>query len=178
AAGVSGIADLTIFQQGNHVHIVAGDNRIVVRNTDVADIDETDFLFGSPAKARGDGTSKDPGIAAAAAPTPPYLTDGDDVFDDQTVNPQWDRIFGLGGNDSILGDINNDTIDGGTGDDTLNGEVGDDLLIGGAGNDSLLGGTGLGHDTLFGNGGDDVIAGLFGNDLLVGGAGNDTLPDR
>src|SRR5690606_11527861 len=109
AVGVSGIADLTIFQQGNHVHIVAGDNRIVVRNTDVADIDETDFLFGSPAKARGDGTSKDPGIAAAAAPTPPYLTDGDDVFDDQTVNPQWDRIFGLGGNDSILGDINNDT---------------------------------------------------------------------
>ncbi len=66
---------------------------------------------------------------------------------------------------------------------TLFGLGGDDILIGGSGNDSLDGGNdndslsgGLGNDTLEGNAGDlDSLSGGLGNDDLRGGAG---LNDR
>ena len=74
-------------------------------------------------------------------------------YDDGT-----NRIYGLDGNDYLLGGAKDDFVDGGTGNDTLNGRAGDDMLVGGAGDDQINGGE--------------------GNDILVGGTGNDSLCDR
>ena len=54
-------------------------------------------------------------------------------------------IYGLAGNDYLIGGALADTIDGGTGNDTLLGSDGDDTLIGGAGDDTL--GGHIGNDT-------------------------------
>ena len=88
-------------------------------------------------------------------------------------------MYGLGGNDTMIGHVSiSTTLDGGAGHDSLVGQSGNDLLIGdGAsglpgGNDILHGGGGAdlffggaGNDTLFGEGGD--------GDRLRGGQGND-----
>ena len=52
------------------------------------------------------------------------------------------RIYGMGGNDTLNGGSGNDFIDGGDGNDTLYGNDGDDLLDAGAGNDLIYGGNG------------------------------------
>ncbi len=64
-------------------------------------------------------------------------------------------IYGLGGNDSVVGTNGNDTIDGGDNNDTLEGGSGNDSIVGGAGDDVLQGGAGL--DTLTGGDGADVF---------------------
>lgn len=98
------------------------------------------------------------------------------------LTPYPNGLFGLGGNDFILGssdadringDDGNDRILGGGNSDTLFGGVGNDLLNGGAGNDILFGDSG--SDTLQGGRGDDVLNGGAGSDVLVGDAGKDTL---
>ena len=98
------------------------------------------------------------------------------------LTPYPNGLFGLGGNDFILGssdadringDDGNDRILGGGNSDTLFGGVGNDLLNGGAGNDILFGDSG--SDTLQGGRGDDVLNGGGGSDVLVGDAGKDTL---
>jgi len=73
-------------------------------------------------------------------------------------------MFGLGGNDILIGGFQTDRLYGGTGSDRLNGAAGNDTLNGGSGNDTLIGG--------FGN---DILLGSIGNDLLSGGIGNDYL---
>ena len=98
------------------------------------------------------------------------------------LTPYPNGLFGLGGNDFILGssdadringDDGNDRLLGGDNSDTLFGGVGNDLLNGGAGNDFLFGDSG--SDTLQGGRGDDVLNGGGGSDVLVGDAGKDTL---
>lgn len=98
------------------------------------------------------------------------------------LTPYPNGLFGLGGNDFILGssdadrlngDEGNDRLLGGGNSDTLFGGVGNDLLNGGAGNDFLFGDSG--SDTLQGGRGDDVLNGGGGSDVLVGDAGKDTL---
>ena len=98
------------------------------------------------------------------------------------LTPYPNGLFGLGGNDFILGssdadringDDGNDRLLGGGNSDTLFGGVGNDLLNGGAGNDFLFGDSG--SDTLQGGRGDDVLNGGGGSDVLVGDAGKDTL---
>ena len=98
------------------------------------------------------------------------------------LTPYPNGLFGLGGNDFILGssdadringDDGNDRLLGGGNSDTLFGGVGNDLLNGGAGNDFLFGDSG--SDTLQGGRGDDVLNGGAGSDVLVGDAGKDTL---
>lgn len=93
------------------------------------------------------------------------------------------KIFGGGGNDSIVGGSEDDLIIGGDGNDILSGGGGKNVLIGGDGDDSLTGGAahnvlygGAGNDTIAA-GGDagDVLAGGSGNDSLTGGGGNDLL---
>lgn len=64
-----------------------------------------------------------------------------------------DRVYGLGGDDTISGQQGLDYLEGGAGNDTLNGGEGQDHLVGGAGS--------------------DVLAGDEGDDLLVGGLGDD-----
>ena len=106
------------------------------------------------------------------------------------------NFYGLGGNDTMTGDVNtqffggndgDDTIDAGggadriwsgQGDDTAIGGLGDDVLYGDEDNDNGLNGYlaagrdtldgGAGNDTVYGNGGDDFILGGDGNDFLYG----------
>jgi Ca2+-binding RTX toxin-like protein len=85
------------------------------------------------------------------------------------------RIYGMGGDDYLVGGALDDLIDGGAGNDTLNGGAGADTLIGGTGNDTLHGGDG---DNIFiGGEGDDILSGQSGNDTYVfaEGAGVDRI---
>ncbi len=82
-----------------------------------------------------------------------------------------DRLNGDDGNDRLLGGSNSDTLFGGVGNDLLNGGVGNDFLFGDSGNDTLQGGKGA--DLLNGGGGSDVLVGDGGKDTLTGGLGPD-----
>ncbi|PJG69036.1 calcium-binding protein, partial [Acinetobacter seifertii] len=85
-------------------------------------------------------------------------------------------LFGLAGNDDIIGNNQNDHLYGGDGDDNLegndgddylDGDVDDDHLYGGAGNDILIGGEG--EDTLYGGDGSDIYIfdSGFGQDRII-----------
>ena len=84
-----------------------------------------------------------------------------------------DLLIGGAGADFLSGGLGNDRINGGAGDDVIRGDQGDDLLAGAEGNDQLVGSEG--DDVLFGNDGLDELFGGLGNDRLVGGDGNDRL---
>ena len=85
------------------------------------------------------------------------------------------RIYGMAGDDNLVGGALDDLIDGGTGNDTLNGGAGADTLIGGTGNDTLYGGDG--DNILIGGEGDDTLSGQSGDDTYVfaKGAGVDRI---
>jgi Ca2+-binding RTX toxin-like protein len=86
-------------------------------------------------------------------------------FDDLDVSIQ--NIVGGAGNDTIdttLSSHSNHILYGMSGDDTL---IGSDL------NDTLYGG--WGNDSLFGGKGNDLLVGGDGNDTLQGGAANDVI---
>ena len=87
------------------------------------------------------------------------------------------RIYGLDGNDYLVGGALADIIDGGTGNDTLLGGDGDDVITGGTGNDYIDGNTG--NDTLIGGTGNDTFYGSTGNDtyVIAVGDGVDTIAD-
>ena len=108
-----------------------------------------------------------------------YGMGGDDFLIGGKTN---DVIFGGDGNDSILGRAGNDTIFGEAGDDTLKGDGGNDSILGGPGNDGITGRTDNdtlsgdeGNDTLVGESGDDVLSGGEGDDTAFGGTGTDTV---
>jgi Ca2+-binding RTX toxin-like protein len=91
-------------------------------------------------------------------------------------------LFGLGGNDSLIGGSGHDRLEGGTGNDTLRGGAGVDTLKGGAGDDGLAGNADSdsllgqdGNDSLFGGDLDDILSGGSGADLIVGNAGDDQI---
>lgn len=98
------------------------------------------------------------------------VIDADSWFDDAY------RIYGNGGNDTLIGGDHNDKILGGTGNDILIGKEGDDKLDGGQGNDTLYGNAG--NDYLEGNADNDTLIGGAGSDILVGGTGDDVLYDE
>jgi len=95
-------------------------------------------------------------------------SDGNDVM---TLDPRYDRLLGLGGDDRLYGD---GILDGGDGNDILEGSG---LLIGGDGNDHLAATVG---SSLEGGAGDDVLI-AFDDvwepqaNTLEGGTGNDTV---
>lgn len=116
------------------------------------------------------------------------LDDGDGVVD----------LFGLGGDDRLIGSPAGDYIDGGPGMDIIRGGRGDDILIGGgrddadliegnAGNDRIVGvgilRGGTGNDSIFGIGtaileggpGDDELSAGRQRQTMIGGPGNDIL---
>lgn len=76
----------------------------------------------------------------------------------------FERVFGSGFGDNLVGDAHANFLNGGEGSDEMKGESGRDRLRGGAGNDTMEGGSG-----------DDIIRGGLGTDYLDGGAGSDTL---
>ncbi|BFU93210.1 MAG: hypothetical protein NTAFB01_43970 [Nitrospira sp.] len=89
-----------------------------------------------------------------------YGLDGDDILIGGTIE---NRLDGGNGNDALFSNGGADQLSGGTGDDVMRGGDGDDVLNGEAGNDSLEG-----------EAGDDVLAGGIGDDQLYGGEGGDT----
>ncbi|MEM7060066.1 MAG: Hint domain-containing protein [Pseudomonadota bacterium] len=129
------------------------------------------------------------------------LTNGDDttILTGTSADGLVDTIYGLDGNDSILGDeglrnpngsinlnaVEDDLIYGGAGDDTLAGSFGANTVIGGLGSDTLDNRTvtaEIGLDTIYGDlvgdtvtGDADSIFGKQGNDIIYGGGGNDNI---
>jgi Ca2+-binding RTX toxin-like protein len=110
------------------------------------------------------------------------ILNGDfDIGGDGTLNGiGHNTLFGLGGNDLLIGGLGDDILDGGDGDDILwgdrsllSGADGNDVLFGRDGNDELHGGGGL--DQLMGGDGNDYLYGDAGDDYLDGGAGDDTF---
>ena len=87
---------------------------------------------------------------------------GNNLLDatDFTAGPVY--LYGMDGNDLLIGGFGGDYLDGGNGDDVIYGGGGADILLGGDGNDFLNG-----------CGNIDITNGLDGNDLLFGGKGND-----
>jgi len=81
-------------------------------------------------------------------------------------------LFGLAGDDLLVGGSGDDVLAGNDGNDTLRGAEGDDTIRGGSGNDFLNGFDG--NDSLFGEAGDDFFVGINGTDIISGGAGIDT----
>jgi Ca2+-binding RTX toxin-like protein len=84
-------------------------------------------------------------------------------------------IYGLGGNDTIIGTVGNDVIYGNSPTATGTGED-NDSLAGGNGNDRLYGG--FGTDTLNGGVGNDMLNGGLGDDRIIGGPGGDVVETR
>jgi Ca2+-binding RTX toxin-like protein len=90
------------------------------------------------------------------------------------------NVYGLGGNDTIIGQNGLSTltklsIDGGDGEDTIAGGDGDDAITGGSGDDHIDGNRG--NDTLQGGSGNDTFEWDpgDGNDTQDGQGGNDTM---
>jgi VCBS repeat-containing protein len=97
--------------------------RVVLKNTQLSDIDETDFLF--------------------TAPEGPVYEEGDDDSDDFLFGSFYnDTLIGGGGNDRLYSGGGRDSIDGGAGNDTVILDMGPLLtgstLAGGDGVDTLL----------------------------------------
>lgn len=83
------------------------------------------------------------------------------------------RIYGSGGNDTLMGGAGKDRIYGGAGNDSIAGNGARDILYGESGKDTLDGGRG--SDFLDGGSGNDSLVGGLGVDTLIGGSGNDTI---
>lgn len=91
-------------------------------------------------------------------------------------------IYGLDGDDNLLGSANDDTLLGSGGGDSMRGGGGGDIIFGDAGRDDLKGGPGAdeldglaGNDKLRGDGGPDDLDGGGGTDDCKGGPGADTV---
>lgn len=118
------------------------------------------------------------------------VSDAPDVI---TLTEQFDEVYTLGGDDTLIAEADYIDLFGGDGNDRLfvAGEAGLAYLAGGDGNDHLSGGRGLsdfyGHDgddtlraggiwdRLFGGAGDDLLVGAGQQNGIVGGEGDDTL---
>jgi len=90
------------------------------------------------------------------------------------------KLFGLEGDDSLLGGGGDDEISGGKGCDRVRGRSGNDLVDGGKGNDGSCQFQDLQGSPwrvlpsgCYGHGGDDVLLGGPGTDVLRGGPGID-----
>ena len=88
------------------------------------------------------------------------------------------KLYGLGGNDTLIGGADDDTIYGGDGNDDLKGQGGNDKIYGDSdgdsgGDDTIWGGSG--KDTISGGYDDDLLHGSFDNDSVYGNSGNDIL---
>lgn len=99
-------------------------------------------------------------------------TSGNDTLGTSTSSESV-ALFGLTGNDSLVGRPSDDYFDGDAGNDTINAFGGNDAAYGGSGDD-LFYGLG-GDDSLYGDAGDDTIEGNTGDDNLFGGLGSDSI---
>ena len=81
------------------------------------------------------------------------------------------RLYGSGGDDTIIGGRGKDRIYGGSGDDFIQGGNNRDIIYGEAGSDTLEGQ--LGNDYLDGGDDNDTLTGGQGIDRHIGGRGDD-----
>src|SRR5262245_13358104 len=101
------------------------------------------------------------------------LSDDDDLYEwwDENDGEEAGIIYGLGGYDSIEGDVGDDIIYGGDGYDHLaGGNQSANLAHEYWGNDTLYGGNHV--DTLSAGSGNDFLYGQNDDDALYGGDGN------
>jgi Bacterial Ig domain/RTX calcium-binding nonapeptide repeat (4 copies) len=84
-------------------------------------------------------------------------------------------LFGLGGNDTLVGSSQDDTLDGGDGNDTISGNGGIDNLVGGAGDDGIYLGFNAGGSTIDGGSGTDTLYLTFATSSLAGITGIEAL---
>ena len=99
---------------------------------------------------------------------------GSDGFGDSiTGSDDYDKLYGLSGDDTMDGGDGRDFVGGGEGTDNLSGGADNDILLGDAGADTLSGGEGA--DQLTGAAGDDSLDGGAGNDRITSGLGADTI---
>jgi len=111
-------------------------------------------------------------------PLPSNAVSGSDIPKNMIVGPSC-----VSGCPAIIGTNKDDIIYGvPVTDVTIYGLKGDDYIIGGSGNTKLYGGdgndninAGFGNAFMAGGNGDDVLIGGSGNNVLVGGSGNDQL---
>ena len=99
-----------------------------------------------------------------------------DYIDIGAFAGQRSNVFGLGGNDYIIGSNSANCLDGisgGDGNDCLLGGDGKDSLVGGNGNDQLNGGKGF--DDLYGGLGSDILSDPDLAFWSAGGGGLDTI---
>jgi Ca2+-binding RTX toxin-like protein len=80
-------------------------------------------------------------------------------------------IYGLNGNDYIIGGSGNTKLYGGDGNDDINAGFGNAQMYGGKGNDVLVGGEG--NNVILGGPGNDQLYAGTGTDTLIGGTGAD-----
>jgi Ca2+-binding RTX toxin-like protein len=108
---------------------------------------------------------------------------GSSANDSYTATPEGDDARGLGGNDTLIGNIGRDTLNGNFDNDVLLADSnastagGNDSLFGGQGNDTIVGARfGFSGDVLLGNRHNDLlIASTNGGNTLFGGQAEDTL---
>ncbi|ETW14799.1 hemolysin-type calcium-binding protein [Roseivivax marinus] len=160
-----------------------GTDTVIVLNEDLdlGEIENVENIVytGATAPEEDDGaspTEEDTGPAIAAS----EIVFGDETSETIDGGAGGQRIFGLGGDDYIIGgrdtfesrDINNTIAVEDLEDQTQTDDAAD-ALYGGAGNDTIDGGAG--DDLLDGGIGDDVLRGQDGEDTFYGGAGSDTV---
>jgi Ca2+-binding RTX toxin-like protein len=80
-------------------------------------------------------------------------------------------IYGLKGDDYIIGGSGNTELYGGDGNDNIIAGFGNALMVGGEGDDVLIGGSG--NNILVGGPGNDQLYAGTGTDTLIGGPGAD-----
>ena len=95
----------------------------------------------------------------------------DDLIDASAFTNAGVTIFGLAGNDTLIGTVNGDKLNGDQGDDVIFGGDGMDVLQGGKNDDQLLGGAGF--DWVIGGAGNDGLYAGLGSDIVMGGSGMD-----
>jgi Ca2+-binding RTX toxin-like protein len=151
----------------------------------ILDADDMVIRLGGP----GAGLALTP---AAFAPGTFRTRVGTAAADTLAAAAEGQEVFGLAGDDLLVGGDGPDRLLGGDGQDTLRGGAGNDQLWGGAGDDRLEGGEGddelfvegpgmqevdgfLVRSTLLGGAGDDSLWGADGRDWQEGGAGRDRL---
>jgi Ca2+-binding RTX toxin-like protein len=82
-------------------------------------------------------------------------------------------IYGLKGNDYIIGGSGNTKLYGGDGNDNINAGFGSAQMYGGEGDDVLVGGEG--NNVIVGGPGNDQLYAGTGTDTLIGGSGADSF---
>jgi uncharacterized repeat protein (TIGR02059 family) len=119
--------------------LVSGADLIVQTNASLTD---TDYLFIRYDGAAGTIHDASGNAAADMLPGVALSGSGGSTIDLNTIGTDDYGAYGLGGNDTLIGNAGNNDMGGGDGNDSLSGGAGNDQLEGGTGADTMDGGSG------------------------------------